>query len=94
MFNKRKIEAVCIILSFLLIIVFSFLLILGIADSLFNWDIFPQHIENVIILVMVSTGIVIIACFLLSLMINLSLISTSLEKIADTIKPEEQKQDE
>jgi len=94
MFNKRKIEAVCILLSFLLIIVFSFLLILGIADSLFEWDIFPKHIENAIILFMASTGIIVAASFLLSLMINLSLISASIEKIADTIKPEEKKQDE
>ncbi len=94
MFNKRKIETFCILLSFLLIILFSFLLILAVADAVLNWDILPKHIEKIMILFTASTGIVIGACFLLSLMINMSLISSSIEKIADTIKPEDKKQNE
>jgi len=94
MFNKRKIETICILLSFLLIIILSFLLIIAIADTVFHWDILPKHVEKVMILFMASSGVIIGACFLLSLMVNLSLISSNLEKIADTLKPEEKKKDE
>lgn len=86
MFNKRKIETTCILLSFFLIIVLSFSLIIAFADAVFHWDILPKHIENILILFMASAGIIIVACFLLSLMVNLSLISSNLEEIADTLK--------
>jgi len=94
MFNKRKIETTCILLSFFLIIILAFLLIIAIADTIFHWDIFPKEIEKIMILFMAASGVIIAACFILSLMVNLSLISSNLEKIADSFKPEEKKKDE
>ena len=55
----------------------------SIADELFSWNLFSEKIEKIAILLMSSTGIIIMATFLLSLMVNFSLISISLEKIAE-----------
>ncbi len=82
-FNRRKIETICIILSFVLVILLVLFGILSIADELFSWNLFSEKIEKIAILLMSSTGIIIMATFLLSLMVNFSLISISLEKIAE-----------
>ncbi len=82
-FNRRKIETICIFLSFILVILLVIFGILSIADELFSWDILSENLENVAILLISATGIIIGATFLISLMVNFSLISISLEKIAE-----------
>ena len=82
-FNRRKIETICIFLSFVLVVFLVIFGILAIADEIFSWDILSDKLENIVILLMSATGIVIGATFLISLMVNFSLISISLEKIAD-----------
>lgn len=82
-FNRRKIETICIFLSFILVILLVIFGILAIADGLFSWDILSEDFENIAILLMSATGIIIVATFLISLMVNFSLISISLEKIAE-----------
>lgn len=84
-FNRRRIETICIFLSFLLVILLTFFGILAIADGLFSWDLLSDDLENIAILVMSATGIIIGATFLISLMVNFSLISISMEKIADSL---------
>jgi uncharacterized membrane protein YidH (DUF202 family) len=84
-FNRRKIESICIFLSFVLVILLVIFGILSVADELFNWDILSEKLENVAILLMSATGMVIGATFLISLMVNFSLISLSLEKIAEKL---------
>lgn len=84
-FNRRKIETICIFLSFVLVILLTVFGILAIADSIFSWDILTEKLENVASLLMWATGIIIVAAFLISLMVNFSLISISVEKIAESI---------
>lgn len=82
-FNRRRIETVCIVISFLLLVLLTLLGILAVADSIFNWDILPPNIEKVMTLFMMAIAMVIGTSFLISLMVNFSLISLSLEKLAD-----------
>jgi hypothetical protein len=84
-FNRRKIETICIFLSFILVILLTVFGILAIADSIFSWDILTEKLEDVASLFMWATGIIIVAAFLISLMVNFSLISISVEKIAESI---------
>lgn len=86
-FDRRKIETLCIFLSFILVIFLVIFGILAIADNLFSWDILPENLENVAILLISATGIIIGAAFLISLMVNFSLISISLERIAEKFDP-------
>jgi hypothetical protein len=92
-FNRRRIETICIFLSFVLVVLLVIFAILAIADHLFSWDILSKDFENVAVLLMSATGIVIGATFLISLMVNFSLISISLEKIAEKFNSNN-KQDE
>jgi hypothetical protein len=82
-FNRRRIETICIFLSFILVILLVIFAILSIADELLSWDILSEKLEKIAILLMSATGIIIAATFLISLMVNFSLISISLEKIAE-----------
>lgn len=81
-FDRRKIESICLLLSFVLIIIMVAMSVFAVADELFAWDLLPDDIEKLAILVMVSIGLVIVAAFLISIMVNFSLISLSLEKLA------------
>jgi|GEM_PF-1022098 len=85
-FNRRKIETVCILLSFSLVVLLTFLGILATADEIFNWDILPENIEKIMILLFSSIRMVIGASFVLSLMINFSIISISLELFSENFK--------
>ncbi len=87
LFNRRKIETICIFLSFILVILLVIFGILAMADELFNWDLLSENLENIAILLMSAIGIIIGATFLISLMVNFSLISLSLEKIAEKFDP-------
>ncbi len=81
-FNKRAIETFCTSLSFFLVVVMTFLCLLAIVDGVFNWDLLPPSLENIVLLIMCSMGLVIGSCALINLIINLSLISRSLETMA------------
>ena len=82
-FNRRKIETFCIFLSFVLVIILALFGIFAIADGLFSWDLLTEKTENIVVLIMSAIGIIIGATFLISLMVNLSLISINVERIAD-----------
>ena len=84
-FNRRKIETFCILIVFVLVIVLAVLAIFAVADGIFAWDILTNRIEKVAVLLMSVFGIIIVAAFLISLMANLSLISLSFERIADSL---------
>ena len=81
-FNRRKIESICILLCFVLIVLLVIFAILAIADEIFAWDLLSDNLERIARLFLSSIGITIGATFLMSLMINFSLISISIEKIA------------
>ena len=93
-FNRRKIETICIVLSSFLIVFITFFCILGLADGIFNWDVLPKSLENFAVLIMASIGLIILACFLLNIMVNLSLISINMEKIYNKLNEKGEKENE
>ena len=88
-FNRRRIETICIFLSFVLVCLLALFGVLAIADGVFDWDILTKDLEKIAILIMGATGVIIGATFLISLMVNFSLISISIEKIADKYEKED-----
>jgi len=82
-FNRRKIETYCLLIAFVLVVILTLSSIFAVADQIFNWDILPKNIENIVFLFMWASGFIFIATFLISLMTNLSIISLSIEKISD-----------
>lgn len=82
-FDKRKIADNCTFLAYILIIMMCVFGILSIADLLFRWDILPENIEKIGFLFIWSGVFIIVGAFLISLMVNISIMSNSLEQIAD-----------
>ena len=85
-FPRRKIETTCIALSFGLTIVLAFFIILLMADEILDWDIFTRNMENVLGMIIASFGVVLGACFLIVLMVNMSIASISMERVAGALE--------
>ena len=82
-FDKRKIADTCTYLAFVLILVIIFFAILAISDAIFGWNILSQQIQRLAYLLIWSCAVVILGTFVISLMVNLSIISHSIEKLAE-----------
>ncbi|HKR04762.1 MAG TPA: hypothetical protein VJY62_08990 [Bacteroidia bacterium] len=81
--DRRKIESLCIFLSLVLVIILTVLGIFALADNFLSWDILPAKVEKIAYLLMWAFGIIIFASFLICLMVNLSIFTISMEKIAE-----------
>ncbi len=84
-FNSRKIADNCTTIAYILIVVMCFLGILAVADAIFRWDILGGIAEEFAYLFMSSCVVIILSCFLVSLMVNMNIMSSSLEDIADKL---------
>jgi hypothetical protein len=83
-FNRRKIELICTSLSFYLLLILLVLWISYKADDYFNWDIIPNNFQGFFERFLLSSvGGVILFSIIMSVILNISLVSTNLERIAD-----------
>jgi|JI10StandDraft_1071094.scaffolds.fasta_scaffold09877_5 hypothetical protein len=85
-FPRRKIETACIALSFGLTAVLAVFIILLMADNILDWDIFSRTVERVLGMIIASVGVVLGACFLIVLMVNMSITSISIERMAGAME--------
>jgi len=85
-FENRKIADNCTFIAYSLIIVISFLGILAVADAIFRWDILSPGVQNIAYLIMWSSVIIIFSAFLISLMVNMNIMSQSMEDISKHLK--------
>lgn len=81
-FENRKIADNCTFIAYVLILILSFLGILAVADVLFRWNILSDNMEKVAYLIMWASVIIIFSAFLISLMVNMNIMSQSLEDIS------------
>ncbi len=81
--DRKKLEASCTYLAVIILAILVILSILGVADGLFNWDILPPTLDKLAVLIMGSLGIVLGACVLVSLMLNVSIIASKISQIAE-----------
>ncbi|MBK6884387.1 MAG: hypothetical protein IPH05_15885 [Flavobacteriales bacterium] len=85
-FPRRKIETACIALSFGLTAVLSVFIILLMADKILDWDIFSRMVERVLGMIIACVGVVLGACFLIVLMVNMRISSISMERMAGAME--------
>lgn len=81
-FDNRKIADNCTFIAYSLIIIITILGIIAIADIIFRWDILSGNAEKLAYLIIWSSVAIIIGTFLISLMVNMNIISNSIEEIA------------
>ncbi len=77
--NKRKLEGVTISTGFITIVLMIFFASFAFADLLFEWDLFSEEIQRGLGVIMFFLGSIVIACFLLNIMVNLSIMSSKME---------------
>jgi hypothetical protein len=83
-FGRRAIETICTFLAYYLLLISLFVWLFYQADNLFNWDILSENIERIIErLLLPSVAGIIFFAITISVLINFSLISINIEKIAD-----------
>jgi hypothetical protein len=56
------------------------------ADEILDWDIFNNAVERVLGMIIASFGVVLGACFLIVLMVNLSIATISMERMAGSME--------
>ena len=84
--DRRKIEQFTASLAVTLLFVATIGAILAIANTVFNWNIFPPSIEKLVWFIFGSCIIIVISSVMVNIMINISIIainSTSHKKIGD-----------
>ena len=86
-FNNRKIANNCTFIAYCLLIIICFLGIIAIADAIFRWDLLSGNAQRLAYLFLWASVVVIVSTFLISLMVNLNIMSNSLESIADKLNP-------
>lgn len=88
-FNNRGIADSCTFIAYFLIIISCALGILTIADVVFKWDILSGIMQKFAYLIIGANVLIIISSFLISLMVNMNIISNRLENIADKLNAKE-----
>lgn len=79
--NKTKLEQLT---SSIAVTFLSFLTIGGIfllADTIFRWDIFPPDVEKALSFIMLSLGFIIFSSVIVNIMLNVSIIASTLREI-------------
>jgi hypothetical protein len=87
--DRKNLEASCTYLAVIVLAILVMLSILGVADGIFNWDILPPALDKIAMLIMGSLAIILGACVLVSVMLNVSIIAGKISKIADREKTDD-----
>jgi hypothetical protein len=79
--NKQKIEQATASLAITFLSVSTIAVILLIADQIFSWDLFPPSLEKALGFILVSMGLIIFSSVIVNIMLNISLIATTLQEM-------------
>ena len=80
--DKRHIEQATSSLAVTFLSVVTVAVILLTADTIFDWNLFPPYIEKTLGFVLVSMGLIIFSSVIVNIMLNISLIADTLQKLA------------
>jgi hypothetical protein len=81
--DKLKLEQLTssIAVTFLSLLTVGGIILL--ADTIFGWDIFPPDIEKALSFIMLSLGFIIFSSVIVNIMLNVSLIASTLREFTD-----------
>jgi|GEM_PF-4562942 len=57
--------------------------VVGIADGVFDWDLLSRGVERVATFLMATVFVLLVACVLVSVMLNLSIIAQKVSEAVD-----------
>lgn len=84
--DRRRIEEITSSLAVILLFLITFGGIFFAADQFFNWDLFSPQIEKVLGFIFVSCLLIIVSSVLVNMMINLSIIAITFQKLTKARK--------
>lgn len=79
--DRRKIESFTASLAVFLLLFITVGSIIAIANTIFNWDIFPPDLEKILWFILASCVAVMVSSVLVNVMINISIIAINSEKL-------------
>lgn len=86
-FNRRQIESIATFIATNLLLIILILWILYRADDYFQWDIIPNDLQRFIERFLItSIGGIVFISIVISLLINVSLVSINIERLVDNKK--------
>lgn len=81
--DRLKLEASATVAALVLLAVMLLGGIVAIADGVFRWDLLSEGLERVATFLMISLFVLLVACVLVSAMLNLSIIARKLSEAVD-----------
>jgi hypothetical protein len=84
--DRQKLEASATLAALVLLAMMLVGGMIGVADGIFEWDLLSQATERIAMFFMASTFLLLVACVLVSVMLNLSIIAQKLAEAVDRDK--------
>ncbi len=81
--NRKSLESTCTSLAVFTLGILVVLTICAVFDQVLNWDLLSGLMEKVAALVFISLAVLLGACVLVSIMLNISIIA---EKVSDFVE--------
>jgi hypothetical protein len=81
--DRQKLESSATFAALMLLAIMVLGGMVGIADGVFRWDLLSDDWERVATFLMASTFALLVACVLVSVMLNLSIIAQKLAEAVD-----------
>jgi SNF family Na+-dependent transporter len=81
--DRHKLEASATLAALGLLVVMLVGGVIAIADGVFRWDLLSEGMERVAIFLMATLFVLLVACVLVSVMLNLSIIAQKLSEAVD-----------
>jgi hypothetical protein len=84
--DRQKLEASATLAALVLLAMMLVEGLIGVADGIFGWDLLSKASERIAMFLMTSTFLLLLACVLVSVMLNLSIIAQKLAEAVDRDK--------
>lgn len=81
--DRQRLESSATLLALILLLVMLATGVLGAADGIFGWDLLSSGLERIATFLMVTVFSLLVACVLVSVMLNLSIIAQKLTEAVD-----------
>ena len=81
--DRQKLESSATFAALVLLVFMLLVGLVGLADRAFGWDLLSHAWERIALFLMGSTFLLLVACVLVSVMLNLSIIAQKLAEAVD-----------
>jgi SNF family Na+-dependent transporter len=81
--DRHRLESSATVAALVLLVLMIFGGVIAIADGVFRWDLLSEGLERVATFLMITLFVLLVACVLVSVMLNLSIIAQKISEAVD-----------